>query len=190
MDELVLKGDVGIFSTLKEYLNTNAPYTFKEVIKNLDEAIEKHRIDLAFEPIGRILRLEFNDSPSIRDQIYRKGEIDSCIAYFGDSDMGYLKHIPEMVLEIIQKLNLAESEVHVAEDFVLDAMDEGVPMMVMVIHAGKYAGTMIKFKPNQNCWVQPDDFMFGIECVPWKRYVVFSTVDEFIQQINTVMGVE
>lgn len=193
MHELVLKGNVGDFSKLSEYLSVNAPYTFREVIKGLDTAIEKHRIDMAFEPIGRILRLEFADSPSMRDQIYHNGKIDTCIAYFSEDQnesWGYLKYIPKMVLEIIQGLKLDESEVHVVEDFVKDSMDESEPIMVAVIHAGKFAGTLIKFKASSFKWVRPDEHCFSIGCIPWKRYTEFKTADEFIEQINTVVGVE
>ena len=193
MRELVLKGDIGDFSKLKEYLSINAPYTFREVIKELDATIEKYQVDLAFDPIGRILRLEFTDTPSMRDQIYRNGKIETCIAYFSEDQnesWGYLKHIPIMILEIIKKLKLDESEVHVGEDFIKDAMDESEPIMVMVIHSGKFAGTLIKFKASSFKWVRPDEHCFSIGCIPWKRYTEFKVADEFIEQINTVMGVE
>lgn len=49
------------------------PYTFRDVIKNLGEALEQHRVDLEFEPIGRILRLEFNDDYNSKRQIYVDG---------------------------------------------------------------------------------------------------------------------
>lgn len=185
MGNLTFTGEASTFEALREYLNMNAPTVFAHVIERLDKALIKHRADVEFEPIGKYLRLEFDDTPSIRDQIYRNGEIQTCIAYFSQEEnnsWGYLKHIPQMVLEIIEKLKLNEDEVHVAEDFIKDAMDESEPVMVMVIHSGKFAGTLIKFKGSSFKWVRPDEHCFSIGCIPWKRYTEFKTVDEFIQQ--------
>lgn len=185
MEKLTFTGEVSTFEALRHYLDMNASTIFAHVIKELDNALSKHRADVEFDPIGKYLRLEFDDTPSLRDQIYRNGEVQTCIAYFSQKEndsWGYLKHIPQMVLEIIEKLKLNEDEVHVAEDFIKDAMDESEPVMVMVIHSGKFAGTLIKFKGSSFKWVRPDEHCFSIGCIPWKRYTEFKTVDEFIQQ--------
>lgn len=184
MEKLTFTGDASTFEALRDYLDMRAPTLFANVIEDLDKALIKHRDDVQFEPIGKYLRLEFKDSPSMRDQIYRHGQINSCIAHFTENDSwGHLRHIPAMVLEIIKALKLDEDDVHVAEDFVLDAMDEGEPVMVMVIHAGHLAGTLVKFKASSFKWVRPDKHCFSIGCIPWKRYTEFKTVDELIQQL-------
>lgn len=188
MHELTFTGDVDTFIALKVYLEFNAPPEFEGVIKKLNEALDQHKIDCEFEPIGRILRLQCPDSYNVRTQIYIDGGIDTHIGHFSGGFSGdRYTYIPKMVLEIIKKLNLSESEVHVTEDFFLDASDEGVPEMLMVIHAGKYAGTLIRLKLNENLWVRPDAFMFTIGCIPWKRYNSFKDADDFIQQLNTAM---
>lgn len=189
MNELMLKGDAQMFAALKDFLQVERPYTFRDVIENLGEALEQHQADLEFEPIGRILRLEFNNDYNVKMQIYVDGVIDSHIGHFTDGfGGGHCTHIPIMALEIIQKLNLSETDVHVCETFVMDAMDESEPVMAMVIHAGQYAGTLVRFNPYKNSWVRPDKFIFSLGGIPWRRYKEFSTVDEFICQINSYIN--
>lgn len=191
MNDLTLKGDAQTFEALKTFLQKEMPYTFRSVITNLGEALEQHRVDLEFEPIGRILRLEFNDDYNSKRQIYVDGVIDSHIGHFTDGfGGGHCTHIPNMVIEIIKKLNLSETDVHVCETFVMDAMDESEPVMAMVIHSGQYAGTLVRFNHHKNSWVRPDEFIFSLGGIPWKRYKEFNTVDEFICQINASINIE
>lgn len=104
MGNLTFTGEASTFEALREYLNMNAPTVFAHVIERLDKALIKHRADVEFDPIGKYLRLEFDDTPSLRDQIYRNGEVQTCIVYFSQEEndsWGYLKHIPQRFLKLL-----------------------------------------------------------------------------------------
>ena len=182
IEDLTLKGDPTSFEALKLYLEMKAPNVFEDTIKHLDEVLVEYRSKKEFEGVAKYLQFVV-DKPyswNSRRQIYLDNEIKTQIEHFKINPS-----ILRVFLDIIDYLGLPHECVHVMEDFQLDAMDEGIPVMIMVVHNHlKYEGFIVKCKCYDFKWVIPNELHMKAGYMGWKSFTEFSNVNGILTQLS------
>lgn len=180
IETLKIEGAADRFKALRDHLHNWVNVDFADVIKSLDEALTDYQSKKDFESVAQYLRFG-TDNPYSHDattQIFDGEEIHSHIIHFTEYD----PRIVKVFEQIIQYVRGKAHTVHVMEEFQLDAADEGVPVMVMVVHGDEniHKGLIVKAKYNAFKWVIPNETHMKQGWMGYRAFTDFdSTIEDF-----------
>jgi len=182
IETLKLEGSPERFQALRDHLYNWVNVEFADVLKSLDEALVDYNGKKEFEPIATYLRFATEDpySHSARNQIFVDEQIHSNIIHFTEYDPRIVKVFEKIISYVRGKAHT----VHVMEEFQLDAADEGIPVMVLVVHGDEnnHKGLIVKAKYNAFKWVIPNETHMKQGWMGYRAYTDFdSTIEDFIE---------